>query len=92
MGVVMPRTQHPTTTFWISEDVIEEWGSRDLTGDPGAPVMYSDIAIVTIVTLKSLFNLGGRQATGFVSSIFGMLGVELPVPDHSTLSSDTQGS
>jgi Transposase DDE domain len=42
--------------------------------------------IETIVTVKSLFHLGGRQATGFVSSIFELMGVELLVADHSTVS------
>jgi hypothetical protein len=73
-------------TFWVSEDVVEAWVSSDFTGDPGAPLLYSDIAIETIVTLKSLFHLAGRQATGFVASIFELMGVELPVADHSTVS------
>jgi len=28
-------------TFWMSEDVIEAWVSSDLTGDPGAPMLYT---------------------------------------------------
>jgi hypothetical protein len=73
-------------TFWVSEDVLEVWVSHEFTGDPGAPMLYSDIAIETVVTLKSLFHLAGRQATGFVASIFEWMEVELPVPDHSTVS------
>jgi hypothetical protein len=73
-------------TFWVSEDVLQNWVSTEFTGDPGAPILYSDIAIETVVSLKSLFHLGGRQATGFVGSIFELMGVELPVPDHSTVS------
>jgi hypothetical protein len=73
-------------TFWVSEDVVEAWVSHDITGDPGAPMLYSDLAIETVVTLKSLFHLAGRQATGFVGSIFELMEVELPVPDHSTVS------
>ncbi len=66
--------------------MVETWVSCDFTGDPGAPILYSDLAIETVVTLKSLFHLGGRQATGFIASIFELMGVELPVPDHSTVS------
>ncbi|MGB8698234.1 MAG: transposase [Thermosynechococcaceae cyanobacterium] len=33
----------------------------------------------TIVTIKSLFHLGGRQATGFVASLFNFMGIELPM-------------
>ena len=36
--------------------------------------------------LGSLYGLAGRQATGFVESLFTLLGLELRVPDHSTIS------
>jgi Transposase DDE domain len=73
-------------TFWVSEDVVEAWVSHDFTGNPGAPMLYTDLAIETVVTLKSLYNLGGRQATGFIASLFELMGIELPVPDPSTVS------
>jgi hypothetical protein len=78
--------QRGSLTFWISDEVLSEWLSSDWSGEPGAPVFYSDIAIETIVTVKSVFHLGGRQASGFVGSIFTLMGVELPVPDHTTVS------
>ncbi|NJM68171.1 MAG: hypothetical protein HC851_22130 [Acaryochloris sp. RU_4_1] len=49
-------------------------------------MLYSDIAIQTVVMLKSVFQMGGRQASGFIGSIFALMGVELPVPDHTTVS------
>ena len=36
--------------------------------------------------IKSLYSLGGRQAVGFVESVFELMGVTLKVPEHSTLS------
>jgi Transposase DDE domain len=36
--------------------------------------------------VRSLYNLGGRQATGFIASVFELMGIELPVADHSTVS------
>ncbi len=39
-----------------------------------------------MVTIQSLFNLPGRQTEGFVESLFALMGIDLPVPDHSTLS------
>lgn len=73
-------------TFWISDEVLKEWFNSDWSGEPGSPVLYSDLAIETMVVLKNVFHLGGRQASGFVGSIFALMGVALPVPDHTTLS------
>ena len=39
-----------------------------------------------MATLQSLFGLAGRQTQGFVESIFMLMELDLPVPDHSTLS------
>jgi len=56
------------------------------TGRRGASETYSDGAIATVATLKSLFHLAGRQAQSFVESLFELMGIRLPVPDHSTIS------
>jgi len=73
-------------TFWVDEAVLEAWIVEDLSGKPGASRFYSDIAIQTMATLKAVYRLAGRQCQGFVESLFELMGVELPVPDHSTLS------
>lgn len=39
-----------------------------------------------MLTMKNVFHLPNRATEGFVNSIFAMLGMELPVPDHTTLS------
>jgi hypothetical protein len=75
-----------SVTFWVSDEVLTEWLCSDWSGEPGSPTVYADLAIESVVVIKSLFNLGGRQATGFIGSIFALMGVELPVPDHSTVS------
>lgn len=55
-------------------------------GDGGHPNTKRDGAIALIATVQALFNLAGRQTEGFLESLFALMGVELPVPDHSTLS------
>jgi len=72
-------------TFWISEDVQEVW---EYTGPPqrGAQFEYSDVAIETVLTLKELFHLTNRGVEGFVRSLFELMGLDLSVPDHTTLS------
>jgi len=39
-----------------------------------------------MATVQSLFNLAGRQTEGFLESLFSLMGIDLAVPDHSTLS------
>ena len=39
-----------------------------------------------VLTLRLLFHLPLRQAEGFVHSLFGMMGLAIAAPDHTTLS------
>ena len=73
-------------TFWLSADVIEEWLIVEKMGKRGASTIYSDVAVATMSTIKSIFSLAGRQAQGFVESVFELMQINLPVPDHSTVS------
>lgn len=78
--------QRGSITFWVSEDVIEQWNNPEKTGKRGASNEYSDLAIATMATVKSLFHLAGRQTEGFLESLFNLMHIELKTPDHSTLS------
>ena len=55
-------------------------------GKRGGQLQYSDLAIETALTLRLIFHLPLRQTEGFLTSIFGMLGLDLSAPDHTTLS------
>ena len=78
--------QRGSLTFWISPEVLANWEVKQKTGKPGASATYSNQAIVTMVTLKSVMGLPGRALCGFVESIFELMGVDLSVPDHTTIS------
>lgn len=78
--------QRGSITFWVNEAVIEQWKNTEKTGKRGASNEYTDLAIATMATVKSLFQLGGRQTEGFLESLFSLMGVSLSAPDHSTLS------
>jgi transposase len=48
------------------------------------------IVIETALTLRMLFKLPWRQTEGLLASILGLMGLELEVPDHTTLSRRTK--
>ena len=73
-------------TFWISSELLEQWTTKEKTGERGASPTYTDAAIETLAVLKYLFGQASRQAEGLLSSIFELMKVSLPVPDHTTLS------
>jgi hypothetical protein len=52
----------------------------------GSQFDYSDQAILVMLTVKEIFHLTNRGAEGFMRSIFQLMKIYLPVPDHSTLS------
>ena len=78
-------------TFWLNEAVIEQWLNQETTGKRGASHTYSDLAIETVVTIQSIYQLAGRQAVGFVESVFELMHLDLAVPEHSTLSRRLSG-
>lgn len=78
--------QRGSITFWVDEAVIKQWHNEQKTGRRGASNYYSETAIATMGTVQSLFRLAGRQTEGFLESLFVLMGIELEVPDHSTLS------
>ena len=72
-------------TFWMSDDFEKSWRH---TGKKqrGSQFDYSDQAILVMLTVKEVFHLTHRGVEGFVRSLFRMMNINLPVPDHSTLS------
>tara|TARA_B100000809_G_C15105954_1_gene518763 strand:+ start:1518 stop:2024 length:507 start_codon:yes stop_codon:yes gene_type:complete len=44
------------------------------------------VAIVTALTLRTVFHLPLRQTEGFVASLIGLMDLALQTPDHTTLS------
>ena len=56
----------------------------------GARIAYSDLAIEAALTLRLLYHLPLRQAEGFLHALFGMMRLDLSVPDYTTLSRRSQ--
>jgi len=77
--------QRGSITFWLSDDFEKIWmyvGEKQR----GSQFDYTDQAILLMLTVKEVFHLTNRGVEGFVRSLFRMMKIDLPVPDHSTLS------
>jgi Transposase DDE domain len=72
-------------TVWFTAEAMEAWKAEPRTGRGGQP-RYSSLAITTALTLRAVFRLALRQTEGLISSLLQLLGLNLAVPDHSTLS------
>jgi hypothetical protein len=77
--------QRGSLTIWFSEDAIAAWRAKPRRTRGGQP-HYSALAIRTALTLRAVFRLALRQTEGLIGSILHLLGLDLTVPDHSTLS------
>jgi hypothetical protein len=77
--------QRGSLTIWFTEDAIAAWRATPRT-TPGGQARYSDLAIETSLILRAVFHQPLRQTEGLVGSLLGLMGLDLPVPDHTTLS------
>src|SRR3954452_383943 len=83
------RQRSPATrrslTVWFTEAAVAAWEAEPRT-TPGGQPHDSDLAITTALTLKAVFRLALRQTEGLIGSLIGLLGLDLSVPDHTSLS------
>src|SRR5215212_4226585 len=70
-------------TLWLDEAAMAGWQAPPRS-TPGGQARYSDLAIELVLTLRLVFHLALRQAEGFSSSVLRLLGLDLPVPEHTT--------
>src|SRR5512134_3259485 len=76
--------QRGSLTVWFTAEAIAGWRAAPRT-TPGGQPNSSDLAITTALMLRAVFHLALRQTEGLIGSILHLLGLDLPVPDHSTL-------
>ena len=72
-------------TVWFTDGAIAGWRAAPRV-TPGGQPHYSPLAITTGLTLRAVFRLALRQTEGLIGSILRLLGLDLAVPDHSTMS------
>jgi Transposase DDE domain len=72
-------------TVWVTAEAIEAWTPAN-TGRRGRPQRYSEMVVETGLMLRLAFGRPWRQTEGMLASILRLLGLDLPVPDHTTFS------
>src|SRR3954451_6217474 len=77
--------QRGSLTVWFSDEATAAWRAAPRT-TRGGQASYSPLAITTALTIRAVFRLALRQTEGLIGSLVRLLGLDLPVPDHSTLS------
>jgi Transposase DDE domain len=71
-------------TLWVDQDMLRAWRYQG-PAQRGAQFEYSDLAIECLLTLRAVYHLTLRATEGFARSLFEVMGVDLPVPDYTTL-------
>jgi hypothetical protein len=72
-------------TIWFSDEAIKSWRALP-SGKPGGQRIYANIAIEAALTIRMVFHLPLRQTEGFLRSLVEKLELNIPIPDHTTLS------
>ncbi len=72
-------------TVWLSDEALDAWRETP-SGKPGGQRTYADIAIEAALTIRMVFHLPLRQTEGFLRSLAQLLELDLPIPDHTTMS------
>jgi hypothetical protein len=71
---------------WFNEAAIAAWRAV-----PSTKPWHSPLAILTALTLRAVCRLALRQTEGSIGSAVCLLGLDLPVPDLTTLSRRADG-
>lgn len=71
-------------SLWIDERAIEHWRVPK-EKKRGRPFTYSQGAIEAALTVRYALNLPLRATEGFLSSLFALCSITLPVPDYTLL-------
>jgi len=63
----------------VSPGAVAGWGA------PAGRRTSSNAAITAALAVRAVFRLALRQVEGLIASLFALLGVALPVPDHAAM-------
>lgn len=77
--------QRGDVTIWLNADVADEWIAKRRKTPGGQPI-YTDLAILLCLTLGMIHKQTLRQTVGLVHGLTRLMGLDVLVPDFSTLS------
>src|SRR6476619_2127669 len=72
-------------SVWFTAEAMEAWKAEQRTGR-GRQTRFSGLAVATALTLRTVFRLALVQTDGLIGSVLQLLGHDLQVQDHTTLS------
>lgn len=72
-------------TLWLDEDVLVDWEHGNDHPKVGRPYLYSDSAILSLLSLREVFHLTYRQTEGFGRALVRVMKVDVEIPDYSSL-------
>lgn len=79
-----------SVTIWMDPAAIKCWLSSAHDARSGRPEIYSDQAILLMLTLREIYHLPLRALQGFVESLFKLMALNLPVPSYTQISRRAQ--
>ncbi|PHR61335.1 MAG: IS5/IS1182 family transposase [Robiginitomaculum sp.] len=77
-------------TVWIDAEGLKLWTASGRVSRGGQP-KYTDLAITICLTLGVVYKQPLRQTQGLMRSLVKLMGLDISVPDFSTLSRRGQG-
>jgi len=72
-------------TIWFADETVKAWINHEQTGKRGASQIYTDAAILCMLTLMAVYSLRLRSTQGLLHSLFRLAEIDLTVPNYTTL-------
>ncbi|GAA4828128.1 IS5 family transposase [Algivirga pacifica] len=83
--------QRGSLTIWLDKNTLRRWRECSYQDKVVGEKQYTDDIIELCLTLRYLYKLKLRQSTGFLASVFELMGInDIQVPDYTTVSRRAQ--
>lgn len=83
--------QRGSVNLWLSDSLFSVWKEIDPSKKRVGEKTYPDVIIEVCLTLRQAYHLPLRQTTGFIKSMFFLMGLDLAIPDYTTLCRRNEG-
>jgi IS5 family transposase len=77
--------------LWLSEEVLKNWVVQPLSHQKkGRPMVYSNQAMLALLSIRAVLNLPLRAVEGYAVSLFKIMKLELAVPCYTQVCRGSQ--